>query len=180
MKVEPFSPRLVWSMLTESWVITMEQLMIPHTILGHPVSNEPVVWCQHAKFTLHAVLDPWISYKGLLTDCENDSSMWWHLEHSRDQLRAHYCANYLRDSSLDTGSTSSMPSIAPGGSPQKVDFTAQYRKWVWAYIDELKEFFKLPQENFDSCDHIKWWAGRRSQFPNLSCLAHDILSIPGL
>lgn len=28
-------------------------------------------------------------------------------------------------------------------------------------------------------DPIHWWAGRRAQFPNLSRLARDILSIPG-
>jgi hypothetical protein len=29
-------------------------------------------------------------------------------------------------------------------------------------------------------DPIQWWAGRRAQFPNLSRLARDILSIPGV
>jgi hypothetical protein len=35
-------------------------------------------------------------------------------------------------------------------------------------IDELEEFFKLLPEDFDNCDPIQWWAGRRTQFPNLS------------
>ena len=29
-------------------------------------------------------------------------------------------------------------------------------------------------------DPIQWWAGCRAQFPNLSCLAQHILSIPGV
>ena len=46
-------------------------------------------------------------------------------------------------------------------------------------IDEIDEFFKLPPESF-TVDPIHWWAGRRAQFPNLSRLARDILSIPGM
>jgi hypothetical protein len=45
--------------------------------------------------------------------------------------------------------------------------------------DKLKEFYRLPQEDFDTCDPIRWWAGYCLQFPNLSHLAHDILAIPG-
>jgi len=30
------------------------------------------------------------------------------------------------------------------------------------------------------CDPLQWWAGRRSQFPNLSRFARDILSMPGM
>jgi hypothetical protein len=46
-------------------------------------------------------------------------------------------------------------------------------------VDELEEFWKLPQEDFKNCDPIQWWAGRRAQFPNLSQYARDIFSIPG-
>jgi hypothetical protein len=45
--------------------------------------------------------------------------------------------------------------------------------------NELEVFYRLPQEDFDMCDPIRWWAGRRLQFPNLSHLARDILAIPG-
>jgi len=65
------------------------------------------------------------------------------------------------------------------GSPQKVDFTSRYRNLPQAFTDEVQEYFKLPRENFDTCDPLQWWAGRRSQFPNLSRFARDILSIPG-
>ena len=40
--------------------------------------------------------------------------------------------------------------------------------------DELEEFYKLPQEDFDTCDPIQWWSGCCSQFPNLSHLEKDI------
>ena len=47
-------------------------------------------------------------------------------------------------------------------------------------VNELDEFYKLPQENFDSCKPLEWWLGRRSQFPNLYHLTHDLFSIPGM
>ena len=47
-------------------------------------------------------------------------------------------------------------------------------------MNELEEFFSLPQEDFETCDPLQWWARRRSQFPNLSHFARDILSIPGM
>ena len=64
-------------------------------------------------------------------------------------------------------------------SPQKVNFTARYKQRARLDIDELEEFFKLPPEDFDNCDPVQWWAGRRTQFPNLSRFARDVLSIPG-
>lgn len=46
-------------------------------------------------------------------------------------------------------------------------------------VNELEEYLKLPQEDFDSCEPLKWWAGRRSQFPDLYRLVCDVFSIPG-
>ena len=46
-------------------------------------------------------------------------------------------------------------------------------------VDEVDEYFKLPQEDFESCKPLQWWLGRRSQFPNLYRLVCDIFSIPG-
>jgi hypothetical protein len=45
--------------------------------------------------------------------------------------------------------------------------------------DELTEFWNLPQEDFDACDPLQWWYGRRAQFPQLYRLVRDIFSIPG-
>lgn len=64
------------------------------------------------------------------------------------------------------------------GSPQK-DFTARYRLSQRAVVDELAEYYKLRREDFETCDPVQWWVGRRSQFPNLFCLARDIMTIPG-
>ena len=45
--------------------------------------------------------------------------------------------------------------------------------------NELKEYFRLPQEDFDTCNSLARWAGHCSQFPNLFHFAHDVLGIPG-
>ena len=63
--------------------------------------------------------------------------------------------------------------------PSKVNFTARYKKQSNIATDEFEEYLKLPQEDFELCDPIQWWAGRCAQFPNLSRLARDVLLIPG-
>jgi hypothetical protein len=47
--------------------------------------------------------------------------------------------------------------------------------------DELTEYFRITSipEPFDKVDPIQWWYTRHEQFPNLYCLARDILCIPG-
>ena len=60
------------------------------------------------------------------------------------------------------------------GSPQKVNFMAQYKQRSRMDVDELEEFWKLLQENFENCDPIQWWASRRAQFLGLSRYARDI------
>lgn len=128
------------------------------------------------------VLDPHISFEGLLADCEDDELQITELRHARQNLNDHYSAMYASrsTSAASTGTTQPTTSapLAPG-SPDRVDFTARYKKHTRATINELDEYFKLPLEHFDGCDPIDWWHARRHQFPNLSRLALDILSIPG-
>jgi hypothetical protein len=126
------------------------------------------------------VLDPRISYDGLRADLSDDSDplALEHLEQCKASLEFHYETYYAKPDD-----THSRPSPAPitskPSSPQKVDFTARYCKPAREFVNELQEYFKLPQEDFATCNLVQWWAGRRSQFPNLSRLARDILSIPG-
>jgi hypothetical protein len=44
------------------------------------------------------------------------------------------------------------------GLPQK-SFTAQYRQKEKYSTNELEEYFKLPVEDFDTCNPIQWWVG---------------------
>ena len=100
-----------------------------------------------------------------------------HLEESKAKLEAHYRAHYAKPISIPVSAQLSTSSMSVH-SPQKVDFTSRYNKHMRLNIDEIGEFFKLLPESF-AVDPIQWWAGRRAQFPNLSRLARDILSIPG-
>jgi hypothetical protein len=128
------------------------------------------------------VLDPRISYEGLKADYAEDILLSDHLDESRTNLFKYFNDNYAnanipaRPSSPSTSSVRSAPVMA--GSPQK-SFTARYRRKEKTYINELDEYFKLPAEDFDACNPIHWWIGRRPQFPNLYCMARDILCIPG-
>jgi len=123
-------------------------------------------------------LDPRISYDGLQVDADGDPSALDHIIHAKANLQEYYLSNYAKKSSvpLQMQPTST---TSRSGSPQKVDFLSRYNKLSRTNIDELEEYFKMPQENFGTCDPIQWWHGRRMQFPNLSRLARDILAIPG-
>jgi hypothetical protein len=73
------------------------------------------------------VLDPRISYEGLLNDSHDDPSALNHLELSKAKLEAHYQANYAQSAPTPTRvDTTSSPALASPASPQKVDFTARY------------------------------------------------------
>jgi hypothetical protein len=112
-----------------------------------------------------------------MADCADDMTMQHHVDHAKEQLWQYHQDNYT----AQVPTPISQPHVATmsSDSPQKVNFTAQYKKQPPVMNDELKVFYKLPQEDFNTCDPIRWWAGHRSQFPNLSCLACDILAIPG-
>jgi hypothetical protein len=88
--------------------------------------------------------------------------------------------NHAPKASSTANPTPAEPPVI-SSSPQKVNFMARYKKWVPSLVDEVEEFFKLLQENFDNfdnCDPIQWWVGWHAQ-SHLSQLTLDILSIPG-
>jgi hypothetical protein len=127
-----------------------------------------------------AVLDPRISYSDLLADCGDDLSIKSHLELVKGQLVQRYREQYLCDAPPPTQQQPVVLPSTSSTSPQKVNFTARYKQRPRATVNELEEFFSLPQEDFETCDPLQWWAGRRSQFPNLSCFDRDILSMPSM
>jgi hypothetical protein len=126
------------------------------------------------------VLDPRISYEGLKADYADDGLLLNHLEESKTRLATYFDRHYAAEETPTPSSTPSESiSASPmGGSPQK-SFTARYRRKEKAATNELDEFFKLPAEDFDACNPIRWWVGRRGQFPHLFRLARDVLCIPG-
>jgi hypothetical protein len=128
------------------------------------------------------VLDPRISYEGLKHDFRHDDDLLSDLEDAKTKLDEYFRRNYAdRVSSAPVQSTSSAPvqstsTIRP--SPQK-DFTQRYRVQPRAVLDELRDYYSLPREDFKTCDPVQWWFARKAQFPNLYCLARDIFTIPG-
>jgi len=134
-----------------------------------------------ADSILLPVLDPRISYEGMKADYKGDLMLSDHLKQSRSDLIDYFNANYANTipaPSLSSPSPSVRPSPMAAGSPQK-SFTARYRRKEKTSVNELEEYLKLPAEDFDTCNPIHWWIGRRAQFPNLYCMARDILCIPG-
>lgn len=126
------------------------------------------------------MLDPRISYDGLLADYTQDPDLLADLEKAKSALHLHYHDNYANfTSSTDKHNSSTTMPVAQDRSPQKVDFTARYKRSNRRISDELEDYFKLGQEDFDTCRPLDWWWGRRAQFPNLYRLARDILAIPG-
>jgi len=124
------------------------------------------------------VLDPCISYEGLKIDYGDDLTLSSHLEASKIALFKYFDEHYATLPSPTPLPPSVPVQASMDGSPQK-SFTAQYRRKDKYPINELDKYFKLPAEDFDTCDPIRWWVGRRSQFPRLFQLARDILCIPG-
>ena len=126
-----------------------------------------------------AVLNPRISYEGMKADYSDDPVLRNYLEESKTNLIAYYKENYAAEEALTpTPITPSSSQQSLSGSPQKC-FTSRYRNKSKASVNELEEYWKLPIEDFETCNPIQWWMGRRAQFPKLFKLACDILCIPG-
>ena len=110
---------------------------------------------------LVTVLDPRISYQGLLPDCEDNIPLKKYLDLSREDLHAFYRKHYTNTAPSRTSSASAPQPSVVNSSPQKFNFTARYNK-IRTVVDELEEYFKLAQGSFEHCDPIRWWAGRRA------------------
>lgn len=123
-----------------------------------------------------AVLDPRIGFAAFRADCSNDPDLLAHVDETLEKLRQHYTDYYEQKPSPQIPLQQS--SIPVRRSPRKHDFTARY-KTAQLSKNELEDYLHLRQEDWDICNPIQWWAARRAQFPNLSRLARNILSIPG-
>lgn len=143
--------------------------------------------CQLYDEYCHAVLDPRISYEGMKLDYESDFTLAEFLESSKNDLHTYYDTHYANqhsapsltiDLTTETPVFKSKPVATPSHSPQK-NFTSRFHRKTKVAVDELEEYFKLPAEDFETCNPVHWWMGRRAQFPNLFWLARDLLCIPG-
>jgi hAT family C-terminal dimerisation region len=133
---------------------------------------------------LYLVLDPHISYEGMKSDYADDNILTKYLESAKVSLHTYFHENYAGKHVTPpvhhhstAGPSKSWQSY--NESPQKVNFTARYKKQPSARRDQLEEYFMLPHEDFNTCDPISWWIGCRSQFPDIFVFACDLLAIPG-
>ena len=127
------------------------------------------------------VLDPRIGYSGLKDDYFDDEELLDGLHKSKAALETHFNHSYAGQHSAPSIThaphASNTTSMSRGS--QTHDFTARFRKRPQTLQNEVEEFFNLPPQDFQSCNPIQWWQSNRSRFPNLYCLARDILAIPG-
>jgi hypothetical protein len=121
-------------------------------------------------------------------DYTNDDTLAEYLKNSKSTLFDYFHKYYMNKATPGTSPSSTpSPLLVPSPSQStsstlgslKKSFTARYRQKDKPAVNELEEYFKLPLEDFDACDPIRWWVSRRAQFPNLYRLACDILCIPG-
>ncbi|KIK76513.1 hypothetical protein PAXRUDRAFT_18158 [Paxillus rubicundulus Ve08.2h10] len=130
-----------------------------------------------------AILDPHINYTAIWNEASDDADQQDHLRRCLDRLHAHFKLGYVL---LETQAVS-LPPPTPGPimiprlseSPWK-DFALQM-KWSLnkSPSSELDEYLRMPQEPWEGCDPVTWWAAHWAQFPTLAMLAHDVLTVPG-
>jgi hypothetical protein len=137
-----------------------------------------------SHITFHLVLDPRINYKKLQEDYEEHEDLLHSLEMSVLDLRGYYNSYYRDYPSLRTPAEPIRPtqvaSSSRNRSALKVNFTARYSSKEVVDRNELEEYFKVDREdNWELCNPLEWWVGRRAQFPTLFKLARDVLTIPG-
>ena len=79
------------------------------------------------------------------------------VDYAKMQLESHYLCDYFcAPHPLPT--TAPHPSISQQCdlSPQRANFTSWFKQHIPATQNELDKYFKLPQEDFDACDPLKW------------------------
>jgi len=118
-----------------------------------------------------------------LEDHHTDPTLLAEVEQRKKELTTHY-STYYAGKVLNTKSkphVSQSQSSSVASSPEKVNFTARYSvRQPGGIRDELAEYYRQPVQPWDCCDPLKWWGARQDQFLNLSQLARDIMTIPGV
>jgi hypothetical protein len=100
------------------------------------------------------------------------------LESSKEALDEYYQVNYA-NKPAPSPSVAAPSSRQAFASPQK-DFVARYRAQRVGIRDGLRDYYSVLREDFLLCDPVQWWVVRKAQFPNFFCLAHDLMTIPGV
>jgi hypothetical protein len=106
-----------------------------------------------------SVLDPCISYEGAKEDYADDADLLEYLESAKELLHTHYTKHYTNQAYSTQETTDAHVPTVTDDSPSKVNFTLRYKKKENLLCDELEEYFKLPREDFDTCQPLQWWVG---------------------
>ena len=122
-----------------------------------------------------AVLDPRITYEGLKLDFANNPRLLADLERSKELLEEFYDNNYAM-SPVHSENFDDSHLI----DPHMLDFTSHYSSIDAEVVNELEEYFKTKRKDFKKCNPLRWRRSQHKDWPNLYCLACDILCIPGL
>ncbi|KAG9226778.1 hypothetical protein CCMSSC00406_0009676 [Pleurotus cornucopiae] len=163
--------------LVEKWLRNFHTATVQILVNSHLKLSEYYTKIDESPYYTWAS-HPRISYEALKDDYKDDYTLLTHLEACKASLEAHFEVHYKRNvAPIPLSASSSTQSINSDSS--QVDLLSRYRRKERAVMNELDGFWRLPQEDMDSCDPIKWWYSRRLQFPNLYRLARDVLGIPG-
>ena len=155
------------------------------TIFGLLVCEFPTTYHRISEFN-HPVLDPQISYNGLKEDFNESSDLQLlnDLNKAKQELfklyEEHYAHRSSQDNILQPGTTT-MLSGAGFSILSTSSFTVRYQCRGPQILNQLEDYFRLSCElDFDGCDPLEWWQSHRKRWPQLYCLACDILAIPGV
>ena len=142
-------------------------------------ASEFIMCSNFSSADVHTVLDPRIGYAKFRADCDDDLELQAHVDRSLELLRTHYSTKYVATAPV-IPQPQSREVQNRSQSPRKFDFTARYKKSrSSAPACELDELLRMTSVDWEGCDPVQWWATHRIQFPTLSSLARDILTIPG-
>ncbi|KAJ3004761.1 hypothetical protein NUW54_g4661 [Trametes sanguinea] len=157
-------------------------------------------------YTWASILDPRINYSNLVADSSDDPEMYDQLADRLEELKVYFKTNYCQSttSTIAGPSTSTRPTgtpmtyslsappstprrhaswpALPKPSPKKANFTARYDSRSSEGDlpeEELTTYLALRPKSFKTCNPLQWWSSHAREFPNLSRLARDILTIPG-
>ena len=109
--------------------------------------------------TSATVLDPRISYDGLVEDFADELQLLQDLNHAKQKLYNYYNSHYAHLDVPETLSqqTNATASTSNHGSAHSLSFTARYQ-CRGQVLHQLDEYFKLSREpDFDNCDPLDWW-----------------------
>ncbi|KAF8228886.1 hypothetical protein L208DRAFT_1403024 [Tricholoma matsutake] len=119
---------------------------------------------QSPFYTWAAFLNPHISYEGAKEDYSDDADL----------------LKYLESETTDAYTTDAHVQTVTDDSPSKVNFTLRYKKKENLLCNKLQEYFKLPREDFNTCQLLQCLQPETictlmlvKQRLRLSCLAID-------